>query len=65
MARIVTVAALQTSYGPDMAANIAKTERLVREAAAAGAQVVLPSELFQGEYFCVSQEEKWLSLIHI
>ena len=61
MARTVTVAALQTSYGPDMAANIAKTERLVREAAAAGAQVVLPSELFQGEYFCVSQEEKWFA----
>jgi N-carbamoylputrescine amidase len=61
MARTVTVAGLQTSYGPDMAANIAKTERLVRQAAAAGAQIVLPSELFQGEYFCVSQEEKWFA----
>ncbi len=61
MTRTVTVAALQTAYGADMAANIAKTEALVREAAAAGAQVILPSELFQGEYFCVSQEEKWFA----
>ncbi len=61
MARTVTAAALQTSYGPDMAANIAKTEKMVREAAAQGAQIVLPSELFQGEYFCVSQEEKWFA----
>ena len=61
MTRTVSVAALQTSYGADMAANIAKTETLVRQAAARGAQVILPSELFQGEYFCVSQEEKWFA----
>jgi N-carbamoylputrescine amidase len=61
MTRLVTVAALQTAYGPDMAANIAKTETLVREAAALGAQIILPSELFQGEYFCVSQEERWFA----
>ena len=47
-ARTITVAGLQTSYGPDLAANIAKTEALVREAARGGADVVLPSELFQG-----------------
>ena len=33
MARTITVAALQTSYGEDMAANIKKTEGLIREAA--------------------------------
>ena len=38
MARTITVAALQTSYGEDMAANIRKTEGLIREAAARGAQ---------------------------
>ncbi|NBB52793.1 N-carbamoylputrescine amidase [Rhizobium sp. CRIBSB] len=59
MARTISVAALQTSYGEDMQANIAKTADLVREAAARGAQVILPSELFQGPYFCVSQEETW------
>jgi len=31
----------------------------VREAAGRGAQVVLPPELFQGPYVCVSQEERW------
>jgi N-carbamoylputrescine amidase len=42
-----------------MAANIAKTEVFVREAAKRGAQVVLPSELFQGIYFCTKQNPKW------
>jgi len=59
MARTVSVAALQTSYGEDMQANIDKTIKLIREAAGRGAQVILPSELFQGPYFCVSQEEHW------
>ena len=80
MIRNITVAGIQTSYGEDMQANIKKTIAFVREAAGRGAQVILPSELFQGPYFCVSQEEHWftqayewrdhpcvvaLSLIHI
>lgn len=59
--RTMTVAALQTSYGPDMAANIARTEKLVREAAKQGAQVILPSELFQGIYFCTRQDPRWFA----
>jgi N-carbamoylputrescine amidase len=61
MPRTISVAALQTAYGTDMADNIARTIALVREAAARGAQVILPSELFQGPYFCVSQEEHWFA----
>lgn len=61
MARTINVAAMQASFGADMAANIAKVEKLTREAAAKGAQVVLPSELFQGPYFCTSQEEHWFA----
>jgi N-carbamoylputrescine amidase len=61
MTRTLTVAALQASYGEDMAANIAKTAGLIREAAGQGAQVILPSELFQGPYFCVAQEERWFA----
>lgn len=57
--RTITVAGLQTSYGHDMKANIAKTVDLVREAAKQGAQVILPSELFQGIYFCTHQDPKW------
>mgnify|MGYP005983631887 FL=1 len=61
MTRTISVAALQTSYGEDMQANIDKTIGLIRQAAARGAQVILPSELFQGPYFCVTQEEHWFA----
>jgi N-carbamoylputrescine amidase len=64
MAKTMAVAAIQTSYGGDTKANIAKTERFIREAAGKGAQVILPSELFQGPYFCTSQEEKWFATAH-
>jgi len=64
MAKTIKVAAIQTSYGDDIKANIAKTERFVREAASQGAQVILPSELFQGPYFCTSQEERWFATAH-
>jgi N-carbamoylputrescine amidase len=57
--RTLTVAAIQTSYGHDMKANIAKTEAFIREAAERGAQVILPSELFQGIYFPTQQNPKW------
>jgi N-carbamoylputrescine amidase len=62
--RQITVAALQTSYGHDLKDNIAKTETLVREAAKRGADVVLPSELFQGIYFCTTQDPKWFESAH-
>jgi N-carbamoylputrescine amidase len=59
MARTLKLAVLQSAYGEDMAANIARTQDLVRQAASQGAQVILPSELFQGPYVCVAQEERW------
>ena len=62
--KMITVAALQTSYGPDLNANIAKTAKLVREAAKSGAQVILPSELFEGIYFCTQQNPKWFAMAH-
>jgi N-carbamoylputrescine amidase len=64
MARTLTVGLIQTRYGLDMDDNIARTVEFVREAAAKGAQVILPSELFQGPYFCVTQEEKWFATAH-
>jgi N-carbamoylputrescine amidase len=36
---------------------IANVSRLVHEAAAKGAQVILPPELFEGEYFCRVEDE--------
>ena len=62
--RSITVAALQASFGQDIERNIACVADLIREAAAAGAQVILPPELFQGPYFCVSQEERWFAHAH-
>ncbi|OWK32363.1 N-carbamoylputrescine amidase [Sphingomonas mucosissima] len=53
----ITVAALQLAFSADMDANIANVSRLVREAAAKGAQVILPPELFEGEYFCRIEDE--------
>jgi N-carbamoylputrescine amidase len=64
VARSLTVAVIQAAFGDDLPGNIARTERLIREAAALGAQVILPPELFQGPYFCVRQEERWFATAH-
>lgn len=53
----ITVAALQLAFSNDIEANIAHVTRLVREGAARGARVILPPELFEGEYFCRVEDE--------
>jgi N-carbamoylputrescine amidase len=53
------VAALQQSFSDDITTNIATVEAGVREAAARGAKVILPSELFEGHYFCKVQSEAY------
>jgi N-carbamoylputrescine amidase len=53
----VTVAALQTALTDDVAGNVARVTELCREAAGRGAQILLPSELFEGHYFCRTQRE--------
>ncbi|MBV9840802.1 MAG: N-carbamoylputrescine amidase [Sphingomonadaceae bacterium] len=53
----VTVAALQLAFEDDVARNIANVSELVRDAAARGAQVILPPELFEGPYFCRVEDE--------
>ena len=50
--RNITVAAIQMQCSKNVEANIAKAEKMVREAAAKGAQVILLPELFEREYFC-------------
>jgi len=54
----VTVAAIQTSLTDDVDKNVAHIEELIRGAADAGAQIILPSELFEGHYFCRTQREE-------
>jgi N-carbamoylputrescine amidase len=61
-ARLVTVAAIQMSCGWDAAANIARAEQLVRQAAARGAQIILLPELFETPYFCIEQDARHLAL---
>src|ERR1043165_6980315 len=53
----VTVAALQTALTDDVADNVARATALGRGAAGRGAQIILPSELFEGHYFCRTQRE--------
>ena len=53
----ITVAALQLAFTADIDRNIAHVSRHVREAAAKGARVILPPELFEGEYFCRVEDE--------
>ena len=61
MTRTLSLGVLQTWYGDNLEDNIKRTAELVRLAASQGAQVILPSELFQGPYFCVTQEERWFA----
>ena len=60
--RKLTTAAIQCSFGADIQANIAKVEAFVREAAKRGADIVLPSELFQTIYFPTQQDPKWFGI---
>jgi len=60
----VTVAALQTALTDDVAGNVARVTELCREAAGRGAQIILPSELFEGHYFCRTQREADFSRAH-
>ena len=47
---LVTVAATQMACTWDIDGNVARAEKLVREAAAKGAQIILIQELFQTPY---------------
>ena len=61
--RELTVAVLQLPLArPDEADNIAAVSALVEEAARKGAQVILPPELFSGEYFCREEAEELFAL---
>jgi N-carbamoylputrescine amidase len=60
--RLVTVAATQMSCDWNSAGNIARAEKLVREAASRGAQIILLPELFEAPYFCIEQDNRHLNL---
>ncbi|MBU0726512.1 MAG: N-carbamoylputrescine amidase [Alphaproteobacteria bacterium] len=52
----ITLAATQMACSWDKAANVARAEALVREAAGRGANIILIQELFETPYFCVDQK---------
>jgi len=57
MTRTITVAALQLPLPGPVQPNIEAVAALVEEAAAKGAQIILPPELFEGPYFCQVEDE--------
>ncbi|WP_337057156.1 N-carbamoylputrescine amidase [Pseudomonas sp. USHLN015] len=58
----LTVATTQMPCSWNLARNLDQAERLVREAAARGAQVILLQELFATPYFCIEQNHRHLAL---
>jgi len=60
----VRVAALQSAFTDDAGANVARVTELVRAAAADGARIILPPELFEGHYFPRAQREAEFSRAH-
>jgi N-carbamoylputrescine amidase len=64
MSRTVTVGAIQLKLTDDKAVNIQRVMAQIRAVAAAGAQVILPSELFEGHYFCQTEREDWFVQAH-
>lgn len=57
-----TIGIIQDAASADPAVNIARAERLVREAARRGAQIVCLKELFNAPYFCKSQHAERFDL---
>ena len=59
--RKLSVAITQMASANDWSKNCDKAERLVRDAARQGANIVLLQELFDGDYFCIEQHAHFLS----
>jgi len=55
------IAVLQAPFGDDMQANIDLVADMVRQAADAGAEIILPPELFQGPYFCKVERDEFFA----
>lgn len=62
--RMVTVAALQCPLADSADENLQRVVTLIHQAADAGANIVLPSELFEGPYFPQEQKEEFFDWAH-
>ena len=58
----VTVAATQMACSNDTDKNVSNAEKLVKQAASEGAQIILIQELFESQYFCMDQKEELFEL---
>ena len=60
--REITVAATQMACSNETDKNVSNAEKLVRQAASEGAQIILIQELFESQYFCMDQKEELFEL---
>ncbi|MBF7096212.1 N-carbamoylputrescine amidase [Alkalibacter mobilis] len=60
--RKVKVAATQMSCGSNIEENISKAEKLIRDAAGKGANIILIQELFETLYFCQKEKPEFYAL---
>lgn len=58
----VRVAAIQLTASENVPQNIDRTETKIREAAAAGAQLICLQELFSSRYFCQTEDHRFFDL---
>jgi N-carbamoylputrescine amidase len=59
---MITIAAIQMSCSWDAKQTMEKADRLVREAAKQGANIILLPELFETPYFCQQEKYEYLAL---
>ena len=57
-----TIGIIQDHAGPDLQDNVRRAERLVRQAAGKGAQIICLKELFNAPYFCKAQRAERFDL---
>ncbi len=60
----MNVAALQMELGGALEENLEQVSAHIRAAAEAGAQIILPPELFQGPYFCREEKEEFFAMAY-
>ncbi len=58
----VTLGLIQTTCSPDKRDNLASAEKLIREAAGKGAQIICLQELFATRYFCQQEVPEHFAL---
>ena len=62
--QVVTLGVVQFACTDDLA-KLATATRLIRQAASAGANIVLVQELFEGLYFCQTQDPAHFARAHM